>query len=93
MSLQKQFTVRERLNLQFRVDAFNVFNHANITTLNTTLNFSGAYPNGLTVANSAYTNGVLNKTGFGTPNTQLSSNTAALPGSPRILQLVVRVQF
>jgi hypothetical protein len=93
MSVQKQFTMRERLHFQFRVDAFNVFNHANITTLNTTLNFSGAYPGGLTVANSAYTNGVLNKTGFGTPNTQLPTNTAALPGAPRILQLVVRVQF
>jgi hypothetical protein len=52
MALQKQFTVKERLRLQFRFDAFNGFNHANFPTLNTTLNFSGTYPNNLTVANN-----------------------------------------
>jgi hypothetical protein len=52
MALQKQFTVKERLRLQFRFDAFNGFNHANFPTLNTTLNFSGTYPNNLTVGNN-----------------------------------------
>ncbi len=45
MSVQKEFTVKERLHFQFRVDAFNIFNHANFIYLNNTLNFGGTYPN------------------------------------------------
>jgi hypothetical protein len=86
MSLVKQFSVKERLRFQFRVDAFNVFNHANFTGLNTTVNYSGTYPSGLTVANNPYNSaGVLvNQNGFG---------TVSGVGSPRILMLVVRVTF
>ena len=98
MALQKQFTVKERLRLQFRFDAFNVFNHANFPTLNTTLNFSGTYPNNLTVANNPYNSaGVLvNQNGFGTPSTSLITNTGTngvQPGAPRILQTIIRIQF
>ena len=97
MSLQKEFAIKERAHLQFRVDAFNVFNHPNFTVLNTTLNFSGAYPNNTTVANTPYNSaGVLtNQNGFGTVGTTngIASNTAVLPAPPRILQLLVRFQF
>jgi hypothetical protein len=95
MALQKQFSIKERLRLQFRFDAFNVFNHANFPTLNTTLNFSGTYPNNLTVANNPYNSaGVLvNQNGFGTPNTQLITNTQVQAGAPRILQTLIRIQF
>jgi hypothetical protein len=97
MALQKEFAVKERLRFQFRVDAFNVFNHPNFTTLNTTINFSGTYPNNEVVANAPYNStGVLvNQNGFGTAGTlnSISSNTAVQPGAPRILQLLVRVQF
>ncbi|HLK49734.1 MAG TPA: TonB-dependent receptor [Bryobacteraceae bacterium] len=98
MALQKQFTIKERLRLQFRFDAFNVFNHANFPTLNTTLNFSGTYPNNLTVANNPYNSaGVLvNQNGFGTPSTSLITNTGTngvQPGAPRILQTLIRIQF
>jgi hypothetical protein len=97
MALQKEFAVKERLRLQFRVDAFNVFNHPNFTVLNTTLNFSGSYPNNVTVANAPYNSaGVLvNQNGFGTVGTTngIASNTAVLPAPPRILQMMVRFQF
>jgi hypothetical protein len=100
MSLQKEFSVAEKLKLQFRADAFNIFNHANFIYLNNTLNFTGSYPNGLSVANNPYNSaGVLvNQNGFGsvaalagTSNT----NGAGTPSvaNPRILQLVIRVQF
>jgi hypothetical protein len=95
MALQKQFSIKERVRLQFRFDAFNVFNHANFPTLNTTLNFSGTYPNNLTVANNPYNAaGVLvNQNGFGTPSTSLITNTGVQAGAPRILQTLIRIQF
>src|SRR5262249_46552356 len=43
MALQKEFAVKERVRFQFRIDAFNVFNHANFTGYNSTLNFN-SYP-------------------------------------------------
>jgi hypothetical protein len=95
MALQKQFSIKERVRLQFRFDAFNVFNHANFPTLNTTLNFSGSYPNNLTVANNPYNSAgqLVNQNGFGTPNTQLITNTGVPAGAPRILQTLIRFQF
>lgn len=40
MAVQKEFNVKERVKFQFRVDAFNVFNHANFTGYNSGLNFN-----------------------------------------------------
>jgi hypothetical protein len=97
MSLQKEFSVGERLRFQLRADAFNVFNHPNFSVLNTTLNFSGTYPNNVTVANAPYNSAgrLVNQNGFGTVGTTngIASNTAVLPAPPRILQLLVRFQF
>lgn len=96
MSLQKQFVVKERLHFQLRLDAFNVFNHPNFTTLNTVLNFTGTYPNGLTVANAPYnaSGQLVNQNGFGTVSaTTPSVNTVGQPGAPRILQTLIRLQF
>ncbi len=103
MSVQKEFAVKERVRFQFRVDAFNVFNHANFyntaTPMNSTLNFN-AYPtvNGVvtgrpTLANNATpynaAGQLTNLTGFG-------SVTSAAPGAlggPRVLQTLIRIQF
>jgi outer membrane receptor protein involved in Fe transport len=92
MSLQKQFSIKERLHFQFRVDAFNVFNHTNFTNLNTVLNFTGSYPGGLTVSNAPYNAAgqLVNQNGFGAVTTNTVGNTY---GAPRILQMVVRVTF
>jgi Carboxypeptidase regulatory-like domain/TonB-dependent Receptor Plug Domain len=99
LALQRDVSLKERYHFQFRVDAFNVFNHANFTGLNTTLNFN-AYPtsNGVvtglpTVANNAtpYNAGgqLVNVTGFGA----VTSPAAGAPGGPRVLQLLVRFTF
>ena len=93
MSLQKQFSVKERLKFQFRIDAFNIFNHANFTGLSTTLNFN-SYPNP-TIANNATP---YNSAGQSViPHRSGAVNAVPAPGKPaggpRILQTVIRVQF
>jgi hypothetical protein len=99
VALQRDFAVKERYHFQFRVDAFNVFNHANFTSLNTTLNFN-AYPtsNGVVtglpgLANNAtpYNSAgrLVNVTGFGS----VISPAAGNPGGPRVLQLLARFSF
>jgi hypothetical protein len=101
MSLQKEIAVvKERMHVQLRIDAFNVFNHANFNNgLATTLNFNGYTTNakgivtGLpTITSSALgenANGSFNVTGFGTA----SSAAPGAPGSPRVMQLVARITF
>ncbi|MBV8844350.1 MAG: carboxypeptidase regulatory-like domain-containing protein [Bryobacterales bacterium] len=98
MALQKQFAVRERVRLQFRIDAFNVFNHANFTGYNSTLNFN-SYPqsNGIVTGPPTLTpnalgrnpNGTFNVTGFGT----VTQPAPGALGYSRILQTLIRVQF
>jgi len=81
--------MKEKARLQLRADAFNVFNHTqfggvNIVGINNTINFTS-------LTNSTPTNlpfkadGSLNdKNGFG---------TVSSARDPRIMQLVVRLQF
>src|SRR5262249_14455525 len=84
MPLQKQFALKERIRLQLRADAFNVFNHTQFSGVNATINYSG-----LTnpVATNLYLkpDGTVNNiNGFGTVNGARD---------PRIMQLVMRLQF
>ena len=101
MSLQKEFAVKERVRFQLRVDAFNVFNHANFNTApNSTLNFA-AYPvnsSGIVTGHPALANNatpynsagqLVNVTGFGS----VTSPAPGLLGGPRVLQTVIRIQF
>ena len=51
ISLQKNFTIREKTSLQLRADGFNAFNHINFGTPNGNIDqggqiTNGAYPNG-----------------------------------------------
>jgi hypothetical protein len=101
LSVQKEFALDKRDNparIQFRVDAFNVLNHANFTGLNTGLNFNpyttaNGQVTGLpTITTSALgrnANGSFNATGFGTAT---QPGPGAL-GYSRILQTVIRIQF
>ena len=42
LSLFKNFSFGEKAGLQFRAEAFNVFNHTNFTGINTTVRFDSA---------------------------------------------------
>ena len=68
----------ENLKLQFRAEAFNVFNHANL-----------ANPTNVTLPN--YTNGAFQFNGstFG----QVTGTVAGSLGDPRILQLADKINF
>ena len=97
MSLQKEIAIKERVHFQFRVDAFNVFNHPNFTRdgtnsgLNTTLNFTG-YPNPVLANNATPYNAagqLVNVTGFGA----VTVPTPGFLGSARILQTLIRISF
>ena len=91
MSVQKVFAIKERVRLQFRIDAFNIFNHPNFTGLNATLNFN-AYP-GTTLANNATpynaAGALVNVTGFGAA----TDPQVGAAGSARTLQTLIRITF
>jgi hypothetical protein len=83
ISLQKSFQVKERLHMQLRADAFNAFNHTQFSGINATANYSSL--TSTTITNPYLnSNGSVNINGFGTV-----SGTR----DPRIMQLMLRVQF
>lgn len=98
MSVQKEFAIKERVRFQFRLDAFNVFNHTNFTGYNLNLSYLPfTLNNGIPTGQPALApnalgrnpSGAVNIGGFGTA-------TQPLPGalgSSRILQTLIRVQF
>ena len=84
ISLQKQFTVRERMRLQFRADAFNAFNHTQFSGVNSTVtyaSFTNLTPTNLYLKADGTVNNI---NGFGTVNGARD---------PRIMQLMIRLQF
>ncbi len=84
LSLQKTFTMTERAKIQLRADAFNVFNHTQYNGINSTLNFASlSNPNPTNLPFNA-DGSLRDKNGFG---------TVSGARDPRILQLVVRLQF
>jgi hypothetical protein len=86
MALQRQFRLKERLKLNFRADAFNVFNHAQFNGINSTINFTSiSNPTATNLpyrADGTFNSG--NKNGFG---------TVSGVRSPSVMQIVVRVTF
>jgi hypothetical protein len=77
LSISRKFPLPEKFNLQFRADAFNVFNHPNFT------NPSGAFDFGATGLRSTL---MLNQGLQGL-------NPLFQEGGPRSLQLSLRLTF
>ena len=84
LSLQKSFAIKERVHLELRGDAFNVFNHTQFSGVNSTITYA-SFTN-LTPTNLPFkADGSINNiNGFGTVNGARD---------PRILQLVMRLRF
>ena len=90
ISLQKQFSLTEHAHLQFRADAFNAFNHTQFSGINSTVNYTA------TIANGTYTNLVpsnLYLKADGTVNNINGFGTVNGARDPRIMQLMIRLQF
>ncbi len=78
IALRREFPIHERLRLQFRAEAFNVFNHANFGTVVAYL------PAGPEFFGHAYK----------TSNNSLGGlNSLYQTGGPRSLQLMLKLQF
>ena len=84
MSLQKTISFKEKMRIQLRADAFNVFNHTQFSGVNSTINFTS-------LTNSTPTNLPFNADG--TLRDRNGFGTVSGARDPRIMQLVVRLQF
>jgi len=83
LSLQKEFRIKERVHFQFRVDAFNVWNHTQFSGINATLTASTLTSAFSNIAENA-DGSINNKNGFGSVNGARD---------PRILMTMIKIRF
>jgi len=84
ISVQKEFSIKERCHIQFRVDAFNAFNHTQFNGLNATMNFTSLTNPTVTNLPFKADGSVNNINGFG---------TVSGARDPRFLQTLIRFTF
>ena len=84
ISLQRTVRVKERIRMEFRVDAFNAFNHTQFSGVNSTINLTSTI-------NPTPTNLVFKADG--TINNINGFGSVSGARDPRILQLVCRLVF
>jgi hypothetical protein len=83
LSLLKEFNVKEKVHFQFRVDAFNVWNHTQFSGINATLNAS--------TLTSAFSNIALNADG--SINNKNGFGSVSGARDPRILMTMIKIRF
>jgi hypothetical protein len=87
LGASKTFPIAERMQLEFRAEFFNVFNHPQLGPPNVTCGLSSSAPSGC-------------PSGFGAITTTINLNTAIVnpitpvgSGTPREMQFALRLQF
>ncbi|MBS1859820.1 MAG: TonB-dependent receptor [Acidobacteria bacterium] len=83
LSLQKEFAIKERVRIQLRGDAFNVWNHTQFSGINSSLSASTLTSAFSNIARNA-DGSINNKNGFG---------SVSGARDPRILMTMIRVRF
>jgi hypothetical protein len=86
LRLSKRFSVAERVKLEFLAESFNIANHQNVTSVNTT-----AYTVGTVAATK--TNTLSYTTAIPTFGATTNTNSSGFSYAPRQIQLGVRAQF
>ena len=86
LRLSKRFNVADRVKLEFLAESFNIANHQNVTTVNST-----AYTVGAVAATK--TNTLTYTTAVPTFGAATATNTSGFSYAPRQIQLGVRAQF
>ena len=81
LALSRTFVLREKMTLQFRMEAFNILNHPNFATPNAS---PLTQVTGIAATNSA---------NFGSITTDISGNNGLAGGDPRILQGALKFVF
>ena len=81
MAISRTFALREKMTLQFRMEAFNILNHLNAAT-----------PNGSPLTQVTGISPA-NASNFGQITTDISGNNGLAGGDPRILQAAMKFVF
>ncbi|MGH9844757.1 MAG: TonB-dependent receptor domain-containing protein [Blastocatellia bacterium] len=91
-ALRRQFKLTERVNLQFRAELFNAFNHANFGGVNTVLNFNATTGLPAPSATFGQATGTLGQS-LGSGGANGGFTPLYQIGGPRSSQFSLRLQF
>jgi len=83
LSIQKEFSIKERVHFQFRCDAFNVWNHTQFNGINSSLTAS--------TLTSAFSNIAVNPDG--SINNKNGFGSVSGARDPRILMTMIKIRF
>jgi hypothetical protein len=98
VGLHRNFSITEQLNIQFRAEVFNLFNHPNFGNpgapfSSVNLAFATATPGAIAIDNARYRSQAMLARGTGGGSNSGGFNPIFQIGGPRSLQFALKVQF